>query len=127
MMTDPRFLSFPVKMGIITGILYCILIYLENRFFYKSPVTFIASKFIFYILIVGCYFYTGWVTRRQLGGYINFQECLRAILVVIAIAELFYLIFNIVYIKYLDPGFIEKCKISTHDFLVSINTPEDKL
>ena len=120
-------ISTPVKMGVIIGLVYCILIYLENRVFYKSPIQFTSMKLVFYLVVIAGYFYTGWITRRDLGGYITFQECLKAILVAIAITELLYVIFNVIYIKYIDPHFIEKLKVSTHDFLVSINTPPDKV
>ena len=118
---------FPVKMGLITGFTYCLFIFLENKIFYKSPVQFTSMKLVFYLLIIGGYFYTGWIARKSMGGFITFQECLKAILLTIAIVELIYVIFNVIYINYIDPSFIAKLKVSTKDFLISINTPEEKV
>ena len=114
-------------MGIIIGVLYCILIFLENHFFYKNPLQFTAIKCLFYLVIIAGYFYTGWLSRKELGGYITFQECLKSILLAIAIVELLYVIFSAIYIKYIDPQFIEKMRVSTHDFMVSTNVPEETI
>lgn len=127
MQTTNQSLSTPVKMGIITGLVYCVLIFIENQFFYKNPLQFGASKFIFYLVILAGYFYTGWLTRKELGGFITFQECLKAILLAIAITELIYLIFSTVYVKYIDPTFIDKMKVVTRDFMVRSNVPDDNI
>ena len=120
-------LSLPAKMGIIIGLVYCILIFIENTYLYKNPPVFSVMKFLFYLVIMAGYFYTGWMERRELGGFITFQECLKAILVAIAVTELIYLIFSTIYIKYIDPAFLQKLKISTHDYLVKINVPEEDI
>lgn len=120
-------LSTPIKLGIIIGLLYCLLIFVENQFFYKNPLQFSLLKTFFYFIIIAGIFYTGYLSKKQMGGYITFQECLKAMLVAIAIAELFYLVFSTIYIKYIEPGFFIKMKTAWRQFFVSNNIPEDQI
>ena len=62
-----------------------------------------------------------------MGGYITFQECLKVILVAIAIVELLYLLFNVVYITYIDPQFLEKLKGVTQEFMVKSKVPDETI
>ena len=120
-------LSTPIKLGIITGLIYCILIFCQNQFFYGNPIQFALMKFIFYLIILAFFVYTGILVKKESGGFITFKECLRAILVVIAIAELFYLVFSTIYVKWIDPSFIDKLKASWEAFFIEKNVPEDKI
>src|SRR5450432_2269277 len=120
-------LSTPAKIGIITGILYCVFVFIENRFFYNSPIMFGALKGLFYIIIISAIFYTGFLSKKESGGLITFRDCLKAMLLAIAITELFYLVFNILYLKFIDPAFIEKLKLSYLAFLKQQKLPQEKI
>jgi Protein of unknown function (DUF4199) len=120
-------LSTPIKMGIIVGLIYCVLIFCENQFFYANPLQFTVVKFLCYLIIITGYFYTGFLARKESGGYITFKECLRAILVAIALAELFYLAFSTVYVKYIEPTFIDKLKSSWEAWFIANKVPQDKI
>lgn len=120
-------LSTPIKLGIILGLVYCILIYCQNNFFYSNPLQFASTKLFCYLIILAGIFYTGFLAKKEMGGFITFQECLKAMLLAIAILELFYLVFNTVYVKYIDPHFFEKLKASWQLFFIKNNVPEDKM
>lgn len=120
-------LSIPLKMGIIIGLAYCAFIFTENKLFYSNPIQFGIIKLLGYLLIISGYFYTGYLTRKKAGGYITFQECLKAMLLAIAITELIYLIFGILYIKVIDPLFIEKMKTASLAFLKKAKMPEEQI
>lgn len=120
-------ISIPVKIGILSGLLYCVFIFIENQYFYSSPVQFAFVKGIFYFIIVACIFYTGYISKKECGGYITFRDCLRAMLLAIAITELFYLLFNILYIKMIDPRFIEKLKVAYQAFFVKNKMSPEKV
>src|SRR5215212_4020364 len=98
-----RSLSTPAKSGIILGLLYCVLIFCQNQFFYSNPLQFASTKLFCYLIILAGIFYTGFLSKREMGGFITFQECLKSMLLAIAILELFYLAFSTIYIKYIDP------------------------
>lgn len=120
-------LSTPIKMGIILGLLYSVLIFCQNQFFYSNPVQFAAIKIFCYLIIVGGIFYTGYLRKKELGGYISFQECLKAMLVAIVILEFFYLVFSTVYIKFIDVAFFQKSKAAWQTFFVKNNVPQEKI
>lgn len=120
-------LSTSVKLGIVLGLLYCVLILCQNQFFYSNPIQFASAKILCYGIILIGIFYTGVLRKKELGGYITFQECLKSMLLAITILELFYLIFSTVYIKYIDAGFFEKLKTGWQAFFIKNNMPEDKI
>src|SRR5687767_11710529 len=117
-------LATPVKMGIILGLLYCVLIYCQNQFFYTNPFQFGSTKLFCYLLILVGIFYTGYLSKKEMGGYITFQECLRSMLLAIAILELFYLVFSTLYIKFIDPNFFDKLKAAWEIYFVKNNVPD---
>jgi hypothetical protein len=120
-------LATPVKMGVILGLIYCVLIFCQDQFFYSNPLQFASTKILCYLIIIAGIFYTGYLSKKEMGGYITFQECLKAMLLAIAILELFYLVFSTVYIKYIDPTFFDKLKFSWNEYFIKNNVPEDKI
>jgi Protein of unknown function (DUF4199) len=127
METTTLSLSTPIKLGIITGLIYCILIFCQNQFFYGNPVQFALIKLLFYVIILVLFVYTGILAKKESGGFISFKECLKAILVVITIAELFYIVFSSVYVKLIDPSFLEKMKAAWEAYFIEKKVPEDKI
>ncbi len=117
-------LALPVRMGIIIGLGYCILIYCQNQFLYQSPIEFGFAKTIGFLLVVGGYAFTAYLSKQRLGGYITFREALRAILVTIVITEIIYLIFNTLYVKVLDPGFFDRVKTAWLAYFQSKKVPQ---
>ena len=126
-METKQSLSTPIKLGIILGLIYCILIFCQNQFFYSNPLQFASTKLFCYLIIIAGIFYTGYISKKELGGYITFQECLKAMLLAIAILELFYLAFSTAYVQFIDPGFFEKLKASWQAYFIKNNVPEDKI
>jgi hypothetical protein len=122
-----RSLLTPIKLGIIIGLVYCLLIFCQNQFFYANPLTFTVTKFLCYLIIVAGFFLAGFLAKKELGGYISFKECLGVILIVIAITELFYLVFSSIYIKYIDPNFIDKLKSAWTVYFNANKVPQDKI
>ena len=120
-------LALPGKMGLIVGMTYCVLIYCQNQFFYKSPIEFGFIKTIGYLVIVGGYVLTAYLSKKQSGGYITFREALRAILVAIVITEILYLIFSTIYVKYMDPGFFTRLKSAWLTYYQENKVPQQEI
>lgn len=120
-------ITFPARMGFILGILYCILIFIENKGFSSNMLLFGATKSLGYLIILGGLLYTAIQLKKRNGGFITFQECLRGLLVTIAIMELFYVLFNFIYVKYMDPQFFAHLKESTLDFLQKANLSKEEI
>ena len=120
-------LSTPLKLGVTIGLIYCLLIFCQDQFFYANPLTFSLTKLVCYLIIIAGFFYTAYLSRKELSGYISFKECLRVILVVVVITELFYFIFSTIYVKYIDPDFMEKLKSAWIAYFNKNNVPQDKI
>ena len=120
-------ITYPAKMGLLIGLVYCVLIYIENRFFSNDTMVFTAVKCLGFLLILAGFFYTANESKKQNGGYITFQEALRVLLVTIAICELLYLVFNFIYVKYIDPEYMNRLKISMKAFLQKSNLSSDEI
>ena len=52
-------LSTPLKLGIIIGLVYCVLIFCQDQYFYANPLTFSLTKLLCYLIILSGFFYTG--------------------------------------------------------------------
>jgi hypothetical protein len=117
----------PIKLGIIIGLIYCLLIFCQYQFFYANPLIFTGTKFLCYLIIIAGFLLVGILAKKELGGYISFKECLGAILVAIAITELFYLVFSSIYVKYIEPDFIDKLKSAWTAYFNANKVPQDKI
>lgn len=120
-------LATPVKSGIVTGLVYSALIYVQNQFFASNPTQFAVTKLIFYIIILGLIFYGGIITKKQSGGFITFQEALKSMLLIIVIAELFYLIFSTIYVTFINPDFFVTLKNSWQNYFIKNQVPQEKI
>ncbi len=116
-----------LKTGIILGLLYCVFIFIQNQFFYANPLQFAVLKGICYVIILGGIFYTGYTAKKENGGFITFQDCLKAMLITIAVLELTYLVFNLLYVKFIDPTFIDKMKTAYLAFFEKQKMPADDI
>lgn len=116
-----------LRTGIILGLLYCVFIFVQNQFFYSNPLQFAVLKGICYIVILGGIFYVGYDAKKNNGGFITFQDCLKVMLITIAILELIYLVFNLIYVKFIDPTFIDKMKVAYLAYFEKAKMPEEDI
>jgi Protein of unknown function (DUF4199) len=105
-----------LRFGWITGILYAVLLFLRYRFFASNPRQFGLSALIAYVLILLMYLFTGITRKKELGGYVETKEIFQAIFIVILIMELVFIVFNLIYLRWIDPLFWEKFKSSSMSF-----------
>jgi hypothetical protein len=105
-----------LRFGWITGILYAVLLYLRYRFFASNPRQFGLSALIFYVLILFMYLFTGIARKKELGGYAEVKEIFQSIFIVILITEIVFVVFNLIYLKWIDPLFWENFKATATNF-----------
>ena len=103
------------------------MIFVQNQFFYKNPVIFSAAKFVSYLIILIGLFIIGSSRRKELGGYASFKDIMQAMLVAILVIELFYTLFGILYLKVIDPQFMEKSKNAWLIYVDTLKLPEDQI
>jgi Protein of unknown function (DUF4199) len=123
--TSPNRTGF--QYGLITGVLYAILLFLRYRYFGSNPVSFGIFAFVSYIMILVMFLFTAIARRKELGGYGDFREIFTSVFIAILIAELFYVVFNIVYLKYIDPAFWENFRTTSLQYLQKLNATQEQI
>jgi hypothetical protein len=102
-----------LRFGVITGLLYAVLLFLRYRYFASNPIQFGMFAMVTYIIILFMYLLAGLARKKELGGYVEMKETFQAIFIVILITELVYIIFNLIYLKWVDPLFWENLKTTS--------------
>ncbi len=97
--------SIGLRFGIVTGFIYMILLFIRYKFFGTSPISFFWISLTGYAIVFMMFLFTGIARKKQLGGYGEIKEIFQSIFIAILITELFYVVFNFVYLKWVDPGF----------------------
>src|ERR1700722_12834916 len=105
--------SVPMRFGLITGLVYMVLLFFRYKYFASNPVQFGLSALVTYMVILMLYLFTGIARRKELGGYGESREIFQSIFIVILITELVYILFNLIYLKYVDPAFWENLKTTS--------------
>lgn len=116
-----------LQYGLITGVLYAILLFLRYRYFASNPVSFGIFVFVSYLMVLVMFFFTAIARRKELGGYGEFREIFTSVFVAILVAELFYVVFNIIYLKYVDPSFWENFKTTSLQYLQKLNATQEQI
>ncbi len=111
--------------GVIIGLVYCVSIYL--RYNLSSGIILVAViTFLFYLLVLGLVFYCGIKRRKELGGFITLKDAFQTIFIAILVAEFIYVVFNIIYLKFIDPGYFDKFMASMETFFEKTIKDETK-
>lgn len=105
METPSKPYALGIKFGLLAGVVYVLLLLIRYRFLASDPRLFSGSIMLSYLLILGLFAVAGLARRRSLGGFAETREIFGTIFIVILIAEVFYLVFNYVYLNYIDPDF----------------------
>jgi Protein of unknown function (DUF4199) len=119
--------AIALRFGMITGLMYAVLLFLRYRFFASNPVQFGLSALVTYIVILSMYLFTGIARKKELGGYGESREIFQSIFIVILITELVYILFNLVYLKFIDPAFWENLKAGSLSYYQSLHMTGDQM
>jgi hypothetical protein len=117
--------SIGLRFGLIAFLIYSVLLFLRYNFFSGNPLTFGIFVFVSYLVILTIFFFAGLYRKKQEGGFAEFKEVFQSIFIAIVIAELGYLLFNFIYLKFIDPNFFETFKQNTRTFLENAKQPDE--
>src|SRR5580765_6174481 len=106
-------ITIGLRYGLLTGLLYIVVLFIRYKYFASTPVSFGLFTLVSYIVILMMFLFTGIARKKELGGYGEYRDIFTSIFIAILIAELFYLVFNLIYFKYGDPAFWENFKSNT--------------
>lgn len=126
-MSAEKSLSAGVKYGLIAGLVYVILLFVQFNYASGNPITFSLSKIGTYILILVIFLLAALARRKELGGYADFRSLLQTIIVVIIITEVCYGIFTYVYLTYVDPQFMDNFINRTMIWLEKNEVPQEQI
>ena len=109
-------ISTGITFGVIIGLVYTILLF----FRWQSATNFIQfgiQTLFDYLAIIILLFTEAIYRKKQNGGFIEIKELMQTLFVSVLIFELFYSIFNFVYLKYIDPNVINEMKAAMGQML----------
>jgi hypothetical protein len=108
-----------VRFGLIAGFLYIIFLFCRFKFFSYNTDVYFLSSLIFYFLILLVFLMAGIFRKSELGGFAQVREIFQTIFIAILITEAVYVVFVLVYMKWIDPGFVANFKTSSLEFFRS--------
>ena len=110
--------SHGLKWGIIIGVVYCLLLFLRFYLGANNAGIFGLLTFVGYLTVIILLFICGISFRKQIGGYIEMKEAFKTMFIAVLLFELLYSIFTVIYLKYIDPNFFDKFRVSTENLLL---------
>lgn len=116
-----------LRYGIITGLVYITLLLIRFHFFGAKPFYFFIVTILSFLVILLLYFFAGLARKKELDGEGEIREIFQSIFIVILIAELFYVLFNLVYFKYVNPDFWDNFKAVSMEFYEKSGIPKDQI
>ncbi|MDP4252189.1 MAG: DUF4199 domain-containing protein [Bacteroidota bacterium] len=119
--------STGLRFGLITGLVYAILLFLRYNFFAGSPISLGIFSMISYLVILVLYLFAGISRKKELVGYADFKDIFQTIFITIIITEIVYVVFNAIYLKYVDPSFFDNFKLVTRNFLEKSGLKQDQI
>ena len=94
--------------GLIIGLVYCVSIFLRFNLLSLGPIMVGVITLLFYCIVIGLLVFCGVKRRKELGGYIELKDAFQTIFVAVLIGEFIYLLFNFIYMKYIEPDYLDK-------------------
>ena len=80
--------------------------------------------FILYFVLLGIF--AGRI-RKANGGYIEFKEVFGAVIIMVFVSCLISYLYNFIYVKYIDPGFMDKMKTTVVQYMEKNKVPDDTI
>jgi len=112
--------------GVIIGFTYCISLFLRYNMTSSNPIVIGVIALLFYLVVIGILFFCGIKRKKELGGYIDLKDAFQTIFIAVLVGELIYMVFNIVYLKFIDPHYFEKFITSMENWIEKSSMPDDQ-
>lgn len=116
-----------VKWGIIIGLVYCAFLFLRYNSGAQNPVMFGLWIFLSYIVVLILLLVSGFQLRKNMGGFIELKEAFKGMFIAVLIFELFFAVYNFIYLKYVNPNFYYQLKDATEAFLENNKQSADQI
>lgn len=121
--------EIPVKWGIIISILNVIFFTILNKFVLSSEkmTSYYAGLALTFIVTIILLSLSATRQRKAMGGYITFKECFRGLFISILIICVVAGLYQLIYLKFIDPSFPERMKEASIAMAERMGAPQEKL
>ncbi|HEX2535967.1 MAG TPA: DUF4199 domain-containing protein [Chitinophagaceae bacterium] len=120
-------ISHGLRWGIIIGVVYCLILVIRYAASGGNPILFGVYTAIGYVIILILLLVSGFQRRKKLGGYIEIKDAFQAMFVAVLIFELFYSIFNFIYLNYINPDFFSNMRSAMELAMEDANMPQSDI
>lgn len=120
--------DIPVKMGLLIGVVNILWKTINNMFVLpRNYIAYLVLTFAVFVVMIVLYGVTGARQRKAMGGYISLKDAFSAIFVTILISSAIGAVWDVVYMKLVDPHVGDKVKEGTLAFMERMKVPQDKI
>jgi hypothetical protein len=119
-------ISHGLKWGLIIGVVYVAFSYVRYAGTASNPILMSLLTIVGYAIALALLVVCGLTLRKKNGGLLDVKEAFKILFLAVLIFELFYSIFNFVYVKYIDPHFYETLKANMAILLEKSGQPQAK-
>ncbi|MEI6945740.1 DUF4199 domain-containing protein [Paraflavisolibacter sp. H34] len=110
--------NFGLRWGVIIGLVYAALLFIRYSVGEANPMMFGMWTFVGYAVVLILLYICG-VNRRKLqGGYIDLRDAFQTMFIAVLGFEFFYMAFNFIYLKFINPDFFQNMKEALEAFLI---------
>jgi hypothetical protein len=106
-----------IKFGLLSAVVYIVLIIIWYKALGNNPMMLGMAKAVSYVIIIIIFFLAAYTRRKELGGYATVKEIFGTVFIVILFAELSCGIFNYLYLRYIDPEYLQRFAVSTVEWM----------
>jgi hypothetical protein len=119
--------SHGLKWGVIIGIVYCFFLFLRYTFGGTNPMMLSLWTFLGYVVVLILLYISGSMRRKQLGGYIELKDAFQTMFIAVLGFEFFYMAFNFLYLKFVNPAFFQNLKDSVEAYMIKNNVDQEQI
>jgi riboflavin transporter FmnP len=116
-----------LKWGVIIGIVYTLFLFLRYYLGAENPVLLGVFTFTGYLVVLILLLVSGFQRRKLSGGYITLKDAFQTMFVSVIVFELFFAIFNYIYLQYINPDFFVSMKNSLEEMMTRSNIDQDRI
>jgi len=116
-----------IRFGLLTGAIYILLLFVRYHFSSSNPIFIVVFATISYLIILLFFLVTGIARKKELGGFAETREIFQSIFIAILITELFYVLFNLIYFRFIDPAFWDHFRSTTLAFMEKAGLTQDEI
>jgi hypothetical protein len=103
--------SIAIRYGLLTGFVSIFIYTISYLYLLKSGYgIFLLANILSFFVTVAFYIIAATKQRKINGGFIEIKDAFQVIFVVILISVIMKLVYEVIYVKYIDPGSVQRTK-----------------